>query len=280
MQTLSLATWNINSVRLRIEQVVEFLKIWSPDVLALQETKCPPGQFPTRRLREIGYEHVAECGQKGYHGVAIVSRHPLEDVESRSFCGMGDARHVCATVRGVRVHSLYVPAGGELPDPDRNPKFAHKLAFLAEMREWLKAEATAGGSVVLMGDLNVAPYECDVWDHRRLLRVVTHTPVETDALKGILAESGLVDVVRRHIPAPRKVFTWWSYRGKGDWNALDKGRRLDHVWTDPELAEKCSDVEIVRATRGWTRPSDHVPVVARFGIEQKAAREDGKMARR
>jgi len=139
------------------------------------------------------------------------------------------------------------------------------------MREWLKGETAVGDPVALMGDLNVAPYECDVWDHRRLLRVVTHTPVETDALKGILAESGMVDVVRRCIPAPRKVFTWWSYRGKGDWSALDKGRRLDHVWTDPELAEKCSDVEIVRATRGWTRPSDHVPVLARFRMDGETA---------
>ncbi len=261
---LTIATWNINSVRLRIAQVVEFLRLARPDVLALQETKCPPGQFPTRKLADAGYPHIADNGQKGYHGVALVSRLPLEDVRRRDFCAMGDARHVSARVSGIRVHSLYVPAGGDKPDAATNPKFAHKLAFLEEMKDWLTREAARAAPMILCGDLNVAPYECDVWDHRKLLRVVTHTPVETNALKDILAASGLVDVVRRAYPAPRPVFTWWSYRGKEDWRVLDKGRRLDHIWADERLAAACEAVEIWKQTRGWARPSDHVPVMARF----------------
>ncbi len=267
MTTISLATWNINSVRLRIDQVVEFLRLYQPDVLALQETKCPPGQFPGRKLAEAGYGHIAESGQKGYHGVAIVSRLPLEEVRSRRFCGMDDARHVSAKVAGISVHSLYVPAGGDKPDAKANPKFAHKLAFLEEMKQWLNAQAVrAAAPVALMGDLNVAPYECDVWDHKKLLRVVTHTPVETDALKELLASSTMVDVVRRALPAPRKLYTWWSYRAGGQWRKFDRGRRLDHIWTDSALAAACREVKIITGARGWTRPSDHVPVMARFEI--------------
>jgi len=265
MTSFTLATWNINSVRLRIEQVVAFLKTWQPDVLALQETKCPPGQFPTRRLRDIGYGHIVDNGQKGYHGVAIVSRLPLSDVRRRDFCAMGDARHIGARVAGIEVNSLYVPAGGDKPDAAINPKFAHKLAFLEEMKAWLSKEAVERAApMILCGDLNIAPHECDVWDHEKLLRVVTHTPVETEAMKALLASSGMVDVVRRAHPAPQPLFTWWSYRGKGDWKALNKGRRLDHIWTDADLARHCQEVEIATQCRGWTRPSDHVPVLARF----------------
>ncbi len=265
MQTLTIATWNINSVRLRIEQVVTFLKIWQPDVLALQETKCPQGQFPLKKLAAAGWPHVAEHGQKGHHGVALVSRLPLLDIERRDFCGMGDARHVSALVRGVRVHSLYIPAGGDEPDPEKNPRFAHKMAFLAEMEDWLAGiRAAQEAPTVLCGDFNVAPHECDVWDHKKLLRVVTHTPMETAALKRILSRSGLVDVVRRAHPAPQRIFTWWSYRGGRDWERHDRGRRLDHIWADPGLAERCEAVELVRATRHWTRPSDHIPVLATF----------------
>ncbi len=267
MKTFTVATWNINSVRLRIEQVVEFLKIHQPDVLALQETKCPPGQFPLKKLAAHGWPHLAEHGQKGYHGVAIVSRWPLFDVERHDFCGKGDARHVSARVHGVRVHALYVPAGGEEPDPERNPKFAHKLSFLEEMHAWLvNLRKTHESPMILCGDFNVAPYECDVWDHRKLLKVVTHTPVETDALKNILAASGLVDVVRRAYPAPRPLFTWWSYRGGQEWQNHDRGRRLDHIWASPTLAARCEAVEVIRETRSWHRPSDHVPVIARFRL--------------
>ena len=265
--SLVLATWNINSVRLRIDQVVAFLEKWRPDVLALQETKCPPGQFPTRALERIGYGHIAESGQKGYHGVALVSRHPLEEVCRRDFCAMGDARHVQARVRGVLVHSLYVPAGGDKPDPGINPKFAHKLSFLEEMKAWLSPRyVSEQAPVALMGDLNVAPSEHDVWDHQKLLRVVTHTPVETDAMKALLASSGLVDVVRLAHPEPKRLYTWWSYRAGARWAEFDRGRRLDHVWTDAMLAARCEGVEIATETRHWQRPSDHVPVIARFSM--------------
>lgn len=260
------ATWNINSVRLRMPLVERFLTQYRPDVLCLQETKCPDGQFPAAAFRRLGYEHVAISGQKGYHGVATVARHPLEIVEKRAFCGKGDCRHISTAVeaggRRVTVHNFYVPAGGDEPDPEVNPKFRHKLDFLEEMHA-VRADARA--DTLLVGDLNIAPLESDVWSHKQLLRVVSHTPVETEGLEAMRHAGGWVDLVRRHIPPARKLFTWWSYRAR-DWNLSDRGRRLDHIWSSPGIAEALAGVNVLREARGWERPSDHVPVIARFDL--------------
>ena len=259
------ATWNINSVRLRKEQVAAFLEAWRPDVLCLQEIRCASDCFPAATFAALGYEHMAVAGRKAHHGVAILSRHPVEEEERRHFCGQNDARHVMARISGVRVHSLYVPAGGDVPDPAENPKFAHKLAFLDEMRGWLAEEAARNEPVIVAGDFNVAPLPEDVWDHGKLLRVVTHTPAETKRLLAMERHSGMVDVVRALRPPPEKLFTWWSYRGGENWRLHDRGRRLDHVWASPALAQQAREVAIAAETRDWPRPSDHVPVLVRFG---------------
>jgi exodeoxyribonuclease-3 len=259
--SLKIATWNINSVRLRIDLVVKFLEQWSPDVLCLQETKCPQGQFPAAPLAKLGYAHLAEHGQKGYHGVAIVSRLPIREWSTRPFCGKGDCRHVVANITGVDVHNFYVPAGGDEPDPAINEKFAHKLQFLDEMENWFATEPVSRGrEAVIVGDLNIAPLEQDVWSHKDLLKVVSHTPVETEGLKRVQAAGGWVDIMRRHVPPEEKLYTWWSYRAK-DWEASDRGRRLDHIWGTPDLAARSRKLEVVKEARGWTRSSDHVPVV-------------------
>ncbi len=261
---IRIATWNINSVRLRAELVVRFLKEYAPDVLCLQETKCPEGQFPSSAFAQAGYFHIAERGQSGYHGVAIVSRHPFADKGSRDFCGKGDARHVSVRLEGVNpitIHSLYVPAGGDEPDAAKNEKFAHKLAFLEELNEWMSSSNVKKSSpVVMTGDLNVAPLENDVWSHKQLLRVVSHTPVETALLNKVQNSGRWVDVVRQHIPECEKLYTWWSYRAK-DWSASDRGRRLDHIWLDEASARACTSAHVARAVRGWDRPSDHAPVI-------------------
>ena len=267
---LTIATWNINSVRARREQVAAFLDGWQPDVLCLQETRCPTDAFPARFFRKLGYAHQAIIGRKGHAGVAILSRLPIAAQASQRFCGMDDARHVMARIAGVEIHSLYVPAGGDVPDAGSNPKFAHKLAFLDELHDWLAGRtqqaARNGHEVVLTGDLNVAPLPDDVWDHKKLLRVITHTPMETERLEAIRRHATMYDVIRQHLPPPQKVFTWWSYRGGADWQLHDKGRRLDHIWATPALAGRCTEVAIARETRGWPRPSDHVPVLARFSL--------------
>lgn len=268
MPRFSLATWNINSVRLRIDQVGRFLADHAPDVLCLQETKCHDGQFPTGAFEKWGYGHIALHGQKGWHGVAIVSRLPFSSIERRGFCGKEDARHVAATLdvggAPLVIDSLYVPAGGDEPDPHINPKFAHKLAFLDEMRAWVGA-APVGGRRLLAGDLNIAPYPDDVWSHKQLLNIVSHTRIETDTFEAIRAGGAWIDTMRRAVPVPEKLFTWWSYRAS-DWTKADRGRRLDHVWASPALDGALAGIEVVRAARSWEKPSDHVPVIARFDL--------------
>lgn len=265
---LSIATWNINSVRLRIDHVTRFLAEHAPDVLCLQETKCPIDQFPEKAIRAAGYQHLAYAGMKGYNGVAVLSKLPIADVDVRDHCGKSDARHIGVRIgpgageaSGLRIENFYVPAGGDVPDAGLNPKFAHKLQFLAEMRARAEKERAGAPPTILVGDLNVAPLEHDVWSHRQLLDVVSHTPVETATLEELRELAGLVDAARLLRPEPEKIYSWWSYRSP-DWSAADKGRRLDHIWLSPDLAPACRSVEVLREARGWERPSDHAPVTA------------------
>ena len=236
----SIATWNINSVRLRLELVTRFLEEQKPDVLCLQETKCPDGQFPTSEFKALGYKHIAINGQKGYHGVAILSRHAFAGEIRRDFCAKGDSRHVAVTLggkaAGLEIHNFYVPAGGDEPDPEVNDKFAHKLAFVDEMADWFRAEPRAQGRAILVGDLNIAPLEHDVWSHKALLNVVSHTAVEIEKLNAAQAAGQWRDALRKFTPETEKLYTWWSYRSP-DWSTADKGRRLDHVWVSPPLIE-------------------------------------------
>jgi exodeoxyribonuclease-3 len=265
---LTVTTWNINSVRLRINLVAKFIKAVRPDVLCLQETKCPNDCFPLKRFKRLGYEHVALNGQKGYHGVVVLSRLPFDAHASEIFCGKTDCRHVAVTL-GERagltdpltLHNFYVPAGGDEPDPAVNPKFAHKLAFLDEMQAHAKLKPAANERAILVGDLNVAPREHDVWSHKQMLRVVSHTPIECEKFAAACTAGNWVDAMRAHVPEPAKLYTWWSYRA-ADWRAADRGRRLDHVWVSPALGDRVSRIEIAKEARGWERPSDHVPVTA------------------
>jgi exodeoxyribonuclease-3 len=263
---LTIATWNINSVRLRLGLVADFLRRFRPDVLFLQEIKTVDELFPWDAFRELGYRHLAVNGQKGYHGVATISRKRLFDVDNRGFCGKDDSRHQAVTIKDgggeIRLHNFYVPAGGDEPDPAVNDKFAHKLAFLDEMHGWLTEEETSRPSV-LVGDLNVAPLENDVWSHKQLLKVVSHTPAETERLVKVMSRGSWVDAARHFVPADQRLYTWWSYRNR-DWAASNRGRRLDHIWVTPSLRPRLKNIEIVREARDWTRTSDHVPVIARI----------------
>jgi exodeoxyribonuclease III len=265
---LKITTWNINSVRLRIDLVAKFIKAARPDVICLQETKCPDDKFPLKRFRRLGYPHAALNGQRGYHGVAVLSRLPLESIDVRDYCSKSDSRHVAVRIGEqagladpVTVHNFYVPAGGDEPDPAINEKFAHKLAFLDEMRIALDMRPGRGDRAIVVGDLNVAPLEHDVWSHKQLLKVVSHTPIECDKLTAVQKAGEWYDVLRAFVPEPTKLYTWWSYRAQ-DWETADRGRRLDHIWVSPAMADRVTDMNITRQARGWTQPSDHVPVTA------------------
>ena len=265
-----LATWNINSVRLRMPIIESFVAQHNPDIIALQETKCRDAEFPSADFKRLGFPHVAINGQKGYHGVCVASRVPFTQIDKREFCQKGDARHIAVTFEpgvlgsdATTLHNFYVPAGGDEPDRDINPKFAHKLDFLDEMEAWFKAEALAKGHAVLVGDLNIAPLETDVWDHKKMLKIVSHTPVEVERFGRVQGSGPWVDVMRRFVPPDEKLFTWWSYRS-ANWEEANKGRRLDHVWTSEKLSPHAQSLEVIRDARGWERPSDHVPVIVTF----------------
>lgn len=262
------ATWNINSVRLRLPLVLQFIDQYRPDILCLQEIKCLNDQFPKKELTAAGYPYQAVHGQKGYHGVAIISQHPLTDISSRVFCEIEESRHVSAITdfgKGpTTVHNFYIPAGGDIADVELNPKFRHKVGFLNELKAWF-GEDHFRERQLICGDFNIAPMEHDVWSHKQLLDVVSHTPLETEALNALLTGGhGWVDVVRKYFPADQKLYSWWSYRAK-EWDLTNKGRRLDHIWATADIAAHTVNAEIIRPARGWTdKPSDHVPVVVRF----------------
>jgi len=261
--TFTLATWNINSVRLREELVVRLIRKQRPDIICLQECKSPVEKMPLGRFARFGYRHVAARGQKGYNGVAILSRLPIEEVAAFDFAGLGHARHVAARLEnGVTIHNFYVPAGGDIPDRDKNEKFGQKLDYLADMRDWAHREKP--GKSILVGDINIAPREDDVWSHKQLLKVVSHTPVEVEELGKTQDAGGWVDITRQDIPRGQ-LYSWWSYRAR-DWDAADKGRRLDHIWATPDIAAAGHSSHILRDVRGWDQPSDHAPVFATFDL--------------
>ncbi|PPR20314.1 MAG: Exodeoxyribonuclease III [Alphaproteobacteria bacterium MarineAlpha10_Bin3] len=261
---MRIATWNINSVRLRLNWIARLAQESNPDIICLQETKVRDELFPEDDIRAIGYQHIAFAGMKSYNGVAILSRVPLESVHTLNWCGKEDCRHIAATVPGgVELHNFYVPAGGDEADRDKNEKFGHKLDFLDEMTGWFSNNRSAGDKMILVGDLNIAPLETDVWSHKQLLKVVSHTPVEVEKLGQVQDSAQWVDAVRRVIPPAERLYSWWSYRAK-DWTAANRGRRLDHIWVTPPLAGAIWGAEVVCDARSWEKPSDHAPVIVEF----------------
>lgn len=259
----TLATWNINSVRLREPIVLKLLEEEAPDVLCLQECKSPVDKIPRAGFEALGYTHMVARGDKGYNGVAILSKIPMEESSAQDFANLGHARHIAGRLEnGVTVHNFYVPAGGDVPDREKNVKFGQKLDYLTDMREWFRAERPE--RAILVGDLNIAPREDDVWSHKKLLKIVSHTPVEVEHLAAVQDAGGWVDVTRQDIP-DGLLYSWWSYRAK-DWSAADKGRRLDHVWATGDISETAHSSRVLRDVRGWEKPSDHAPVFATFDI--------------
>ena len=260
---MKIASWNINSVRFRLDIVERFLKEMAPDILCLQETKAENAMFPLAALKGFGYPHIVINGQKMHHGVAILSKVPLVEDKSHDWQDNGEARHIGVRLpNGVLLENVYVPAGGDIPDREQNPKFGQKLDFLGRMIDW---SSTLAEPTILTGDFNIAPLESDVWGHKQLLDVVSHTPIEVEILSRLQASHGWVDLGRHFMPEPARLYTWWSYRAK-DWAASDRGRRLDHMWASPAIAPKAIGHDVHETCRDWDKPSDHVPIVTEFAF--------------
>ena len=264
---MRIVTWNINSLRFRLKLLEQVAEALAPDVICLQETKVPDELFPQAVGPSLGYPHVVHRGMKAYNGVAVLSRLPLGlDADAPDWCLRNDRRHLAVTLHPasgpVTLHDFYVPAGGDVPDPALNPKFAHKLAFLDEVTGHFARYPPRRS--ILVGDLNVAPLEQDVWSHRQLLDVVCHTPPEVDRLAAWMA-TGFTDAMRHFVPEDEKLYTWWSYRNR-DWRLSNRGRRLDHVWVTPDLVPALRGLTVFEAARDWPTPSDHVPVMIEIDL--------------
>ncbi len=260
---LSIASWNINSVRFRIDIVERFLAESAPDILCLQETKVENALFPHEAFHKLGYAHIITNGQKMHHGVAFISKVPLVEDRRHDWQDNGEARHLGVRLpNGVLLENVYVPAGGDIADRALNPKFGQKLDFIQRMTDW---SAALREPTIITGDFNIAPLPEDVWGHKELLKVVSHTPIEVETLARLQAAHSWVDIGRQFIPVPERLYTWWSYRA-AEWDVSNKGRRLDHMWASPEVASKAVSHRVHRDCRGWERPSDHVPLVTEFAF--------------
>lgn len=230
-----------------------------PDVLCLQEIKCVDDKFPHRRFREIGYAYHAVHGERGYNGVAIVSKLPLEDVE-RNLPGDEEAarRMIAVTIDGVRIVNVYIPHGTKFG----SEKFRNKLDWIERLRRYFDERFETDDDVILCGDINVAPHEMDVWNPQLWRNKMHFSKPEREAIMD-LKKWGFVDLFRQMNGGERE-FSWWS-NFHHDFEK-DRGLRIDHIWASPPIAEVCTDCWIDKTPRGWERPSDHAPVLAEFDI--------------
>ncbi|MDA8030417.1 MAG: exodeoxyribonuclease III [Alphaproteobacteria bacterium] len=262
---LRVMSWNVNSVRRRLSQVGRLARVLRPDVLCLQETKVADDFFPRDAFLRLGYEHQIVLGQGGYNGVAILSRRRLEACPVRRWRGKEDKRHLSATVeiapggREVELHCFYVPSGGGVASRERNPKYDDKLRFLSAMTRWSRT-LDAETPRLLVGDLNVAWLETDVWNHETARRSVGHTDLERESFGRMLRAGGWTDLERERVPAAEFHFSWWTYRHPGAFGA-GRGWRLDYALGSPGLAPYVVGTDTVSRVRGWKGPSDHAPIV-------------------
>ena len=258
---MRIATWNVNGIRPRLAQVLRFLHEQQPHILCLQETKVEDALFPREAFAEAGYSQQVIVGQKAYHGVAILASVPIEPLPRQVFANLDDKRHAAVVTQdGIAIHNFYFPSGGAIPDAASNPKFAHKQAFFSEVTQWLKGQASHDKPLVMLGDFNVAPLENDVWNHKRLRRSIGHTDEECAWMRAMQATLNLADAPRLFVPPSEPLYSWWGYRFKES-VAKDYGWRLDHAWLTPNLRDRLQRAEIIKATRIWDKPSDHVPVL-------------------
>ncbi len=253
---MKIATWNINSMNVRLPHVQEWLQAHSPDVLVLQEIKQVTEKFPVEAMQALGYHSIAN-GQKTYNGVAVVSKAPANDPVTE-LPGFDDPqrRVLATTIADVRVVNLYVPNGSEVG----SEKYAYKLDWLASLRDFLAEELARHEDLVVLGDFNIAPADADVYDPEKWGDAILCSPLEREALRKVL-DLGLTDVFRK-FDHPEGTFSWWDYRAAGF--RRNAGLRIDLILTSDSMTKRCAASYVDKEPRAWERPSDHAPVVAEF----------------
>jgi exodeoxyribonuclease III len=261
---MKIISWNINSLRLRLPLLQMLVLEQNPDIICLQETKVQDSDFPLSAVKKLGFEYVYFSGQKSYNGVAIISKMPLTSVTAIDILDPNHKRHICATLpNGAVLHNFYVPAGGDIADPDLNPKFDFKLKFLDWMTGYFHFTHKKNDAVIMVGDINIAPLEHDVWSHKQLLSVVSHTPIEVEKINILKQTLDWIDTHRLHVDEKQKLYSWWSYRGLEPFKS-NRGRRLDHIWTTSALKNNIKKTAILKDFRTKEQPSDHVPITIEF----------------
>lgn len=249
---LKLASWNVNSLKIRLEHILTWLDTSAVDILALQETKLLDENFPQNVFSELGY-HVVFAGQKSYNGMAIISRHPITDVLT-DIPDLDDPqrRILVATIAGIRLINLYVPNGSEMA----SDKYLYKLDWLKKITVFIQQQMLLYPKLAVVGDFNIAPEDRDVHDPLEWQNCVLVSPLERQAFVDLLA-LGLTDSFRQ-FPQEEQCFTWWDYRAGGF--RRNRGLRIDHILLSKELSSICKASKIDKAPRKWERPSDHAPV--------------------
>lgn len=251
---MKLATWNVNSLKVRLPQVLQWLESSPVDVLCLQETKLTDDKFPVAEIEAAGYQ-VAFTGQKTYNGVAILSRHPMSDiVKNNPLLEDEQQRIISATIAGMRIVCAYVP-NGQAIDSD---KYVYKLRWLEALTQWLERELKSFPSLAILGDYNIAPADADVHDPAAWVDQILVSVPERAAFERLCALS-LTDAFRM-FPQAEKLYSWWDYRQMAF--RRNRGMRIDHILLSPPLAQRCTACEIDKLPRKWEQPSDHTPVIA------------------
>lgn len=263
---MKIATWNINSIRLRINLLEKLCTEHKPDIICLQETKTQDIHFPLEKIKNMGYENIVYSGEKSYNGVAIISKYSVSDSFSLEIFN-SDKRHICVKIKDFELHNFYVPAGGDEPDVKINPKYRHKLLYVKNMKEWFLSNRKKEDKIILTGDLNIAPHENDVWSSKQLRNVISHTDAERRSLIDLQNSLDFIDTGRHFVDMKEKLYSWWSYRNR-DWKKSNRGRRLDHIWVSKNLSKHISNISVLSNARDWEKPSDHVPFLLDFRKEE------------
>ncbi len=265
---VKVVSWNINSIRIRLELIKDLVQNQNPDIICLQEVKAKKEDFPFEEIKSMGFEHIALYSMPAYNGVAILAKKPFGKITQHNWCNKNDARHISViTHDNIEIHNIYIPAGGDVPDITTNPSFAHKLNFVDEVGAYFAQNKTLfeKTNLLICGDFNIAPLENDVWGHKQMLKTISHTPIEVEKLTNLYNSIGFVDVVRKIFPEPQKLYSWWSYRNP-KWQENNKGRRLDHIWCNKKMASFVSNAQILQEFRSKERPSDHVPIAIDYNL--------------